>query len=93
MNKTELTAALAKKANLTKTQAGEIVNALFDSEGIIADSLRKGDAVTIPGFGSFAVSESKAREGRNPQTGKAIKIAARKRPVFRAGKGLKDVLK
>jgi DNA-binding protein HU-beta len=92
MNKTELTAHLAKKAGLTKVQAGEAVNALFDASGLIAATLKSGDSVTIPGFGTFAVSESKAREGRSPRDGKVIKIPARKRPVFRAGKGLKDTL-
>mgnify|MGYP001092075335 FL=1 len=59
---------------------------------MIADALKSGDSVVVPGFGSFAVNASKAREGRNPRTGGTIKIPARKRPVFRAGKGLKDVL-
>ena len=93
MNKTELTAHLAKQAGLTKVQAAGVVNTLFDATGLIASSLKQGDSVTIPGFGTFAVTQSKAREGRNPQTGMAIKIPARKRPVFRAGKGLKDTVK
>lgn len=93
MNKTELSAALAKKTGITKAQAGDVVGALFDVDGLIAQTLNEGDNVTIPGFGAFAVAQSQAREGRNPKTGATIKIAARKRPVFRAGKGLKDLIK
>lgn len=93
MNKTELCAKLAAKTGLTKTQATEAVNALFDTDpgkGIIAVELDAGRSVVIPGFGTFSSSRRKARQGRNPQTGKAIQIAARTVPTFRAGKGLKD---
>jgi len=93
MNKTELCAKLAKKTGLTKTQATAAVNALFDTEpgkGIIAVELDAGRSVTIPGFGTFDTSRRKARQGRNPQTGQTIEIAARTVPTFKAGKGLKD---
>lgn len=92
MNKTELAAALAAKTGMTKALAGDVIGALFDTDGIIAGSLKKGDSVTIPGFGSFSVSHSKARQGRNPQTGATITIPARNRPVFKAGKGIKEVV-
>jgi DNA-binding protein HU-beta len=93
MNKTELCAKLAKKTGLTKTQATEAVNALFDTEpgkGIIAVELDAGRSVTIPGFGTFDTSRRDARQGRNPQTGQPIQISARTVPTFKAGKGLKD---
>jgi len=93
MNKTEMIAKLAKKTGLTKQQASDAVNAIFDTDpghGIIAVELDAGRTVTLPGFGTFATAQRKAREGRNPQTGATIKIAARKVPVFRAGKGLKE---
>jgi len=93
VNKTELSAKLAKKTGLTKTQASDVVNVLFDTDpgkGIIAVALDAGDSVTIPGFGTFTTARRKAREGRNPQTGASIQIAARTVPVFRAGKGLKE---
>ena len=93
MNKTEMIAKLAKKTGLTRQQATEVVNAIFDTDpgqGIIAVALDAGDTVTLPGFGTFGTARRKAREGRNPQTGAALKIAARTVPVFRAGKGLKD---
>lgn len=93
MNKTELCAKLAKKTGLTKAQATDVANALFDTEpgqGIIAVELDAGRGVTIPGFGTFDTAHRNAREGRNPQTGQAIQIAARTVPTFKAGKGLKD---
>jgi DNA-binding protein HU-beta len=93
MNKTELSAKLAKTAGLTKTQAADVVNALFDTEpgkGIIAIELDADRTVTIPGFGTFSTAHRKARQGRNPQTGETIEIAARTVPVFKAGKGLKE---
>lgn len=93
MNKTELTSKLAKQTGLTKQQASDVVNALFATDpgkGIIAAALDAGDAVTIPGFGTFSTTKRKAREGRNPQTGKMIQIEARTVPSFRAGKGLKE---
>jgi len=93
MNKTEMTEKLAKQSGLTKAQAADCVNCLFNTDpggGIIAVELDAGRSVTIPGFGTFATSHRKARQGRNPQTGATLQIAARDVPVFRAGKGLKD---
>ncbi|MCB0215970.1 MAG: HU family DNA-binding protein [Chloroflexi bacterium] len=93
MNKTEMIEKLAKQTGLTKAQAGDAVNAIFDCEsgkGIIAVELDAGRSVTIPGFGTFATSHRAAREGRNPQTGASLKIAARTVPTFKAGKSLKD---
>lgn len=93
MNKTELIAKLAKKTGMTKQQAADAVNAIFDTDagqGIIAVALDAGDTVTLPGFGTFATKRRSAREGRNPQTGASMKIEARTVPVFRAGRGLKE---
>ena len=93
MNKTEMIEKLANQSGLTKSQASECVNCLFTTDsghGIIAVELDAGRSVTIPGFGTFATSHRKARQGRNPQTGATLQIAARDVPVFRAGKGLKD---
>jgi len=95
VNKTEMIEKLAKQTGLPKTKAAEAINALFSTdprEGIIAVALDVGDTVTIPGFGTFGSSKRKAREGRNPQTGAALKIPARTVPSFKAGKGLKDRL-
>jgi DNA-binding protein HU-beta len=87
MNKNELIADVASKTGLTKTAAGEAVDATFD---VIAAALAGGNEVKIAGFGTFVVSERAASEGRNPRTGETIKIPAQKAPKFRAGKGLKD---
>ncbi len=89
MNKTELIDAIAKQSNLSKADAGRALNALTDS---ITAALKKGDTVTLIGFGTFKVTKRAARTGRNPQTGKEIKIAARKAPGFTAGKALKDAV-
>lgn len=89
MNKTELIEAVAKDANITKADAAKAVAAITDS---ITKALKKGDPVTLIGFGTFKVSKRAARTGRNPQTGKEIKIAARKSPGFTAGKALKDAV-
>ena len=89
MNKNELISAVAEKADLTKAQAGDAVEALFD---IISDSLKGGDEVRIIGFGNFSVTERAATEGRNPRTGETIQIPASKTPKFKAGKGLKDAV-
>ena len=89
MNKAELIDEVAK-VTCSKKEAAEAVNATFAA---IQKALKKGDAVTLVGFGTFGVSKRKARKGRNPQTGEAIKIAAKKVPVFKAGKGLKDAVK
>lgn len=89
MNKNDLVALVAEAAALTKTDASKAVDAVFDG---IADSLKKGDEVRLVGFGTFAVSERAATEGRNPRTGEKIAIPASKQPKFKAGKNLKDAL-
>ncbi|HHE55168.1 MAG TPA: HU family DNA-binding protein [Caldithrix abyssi] len=89
MNKQELVAKVAQDANLTKRQAEDAVNAFVNA---VKSSLANGESVSLVGFGTFAVSERAARKGRNPQTGAEIQIPARKVPVFRAGKGLKEAL-
>ena len=89
MNKTELVAAIADKAGLSKKDAEKALKAFSDT---VTDELKKGDKVQLVGFGTFEVSERAAREGRNPQTGKAMKIAACKAPKFKAGKALKDAV-
>ena len=89
MNKGELISKVAQ-AGLKKTDAAKAVDAIL---AVIGDSLAKGDAVSILGFGTFAVRERAAREGRNPRTGEVVKIAAAKVPVFKPGKALKDKVK
>lgn len=89
MNKNELVDAVASAANLKKADATRAVDAVFDS---ITESLKNGDEVRLVGFGTFAVSERSASEGRNPRTGEKIAIKASKQPKFKAGKGLKDAL-
>ncbi len=89
MNKTELVAAMAEQAGVSKKDAEKALKAFTD---VVADELKKGGKVQLVGFGTFEVSERAAREGRNPQTGKAMKIKASKAPKFKAGKALKDML-
>ena len=89
MTKAELTEQVAKMTGLTKAAAEKAVGAVI---GSVSAALKKGDTVTLVGFGSFEVSTRKARTGRNPQTGKEIKIAAAKVPKFRPGKALKDAV-
>ena len=89
MNKAELIEEVAK-VTCSKKEAEVALGATLAA---IQKALKKGDAVTLVGFGTFSVSKRKARKGRNPQTGEAIKIAAKKVPVFKAGKGLKDAVK
>jgi len=89
MNKTELVAAMAEQAGVSKKDAEKTLKAFTD---VVADELKKGGKVQLVGFGTFEVSQRAAREGRNPQTGKAMKIAASKAPKFKAGKALKDML-
>ena len=89
MNKTELIAAMAEQAGVSKKDAEKTLKAFTD---VVADELKKGGKVQLVGFGTFEVSERAAREGRNPQTGKAMKIKASKAPKFKAGKALKDML-
>jgi DNA-binding protein HU-beta len=90
LNKTDLVAKIADNAAITKRQAEAAFDAMV---GGIASSLKKGQKVTIVGFGTFSVSKRKARMGRNPQTGVPIKIAARKVPKFTPGKALKSTVK
>ncbi|MCM1193481.1 MAG: HU family DNA-binding protein [Butyrivibrio sp.] len=89
MNKTELVAAMAEQAGVSKKDAEKTLKAFTD---VVAEELKKGGKVQLVGFGTFEVSQRAAREGRNPQTGKAMKIAASKAPKFKAGKALKDML-
>ena len=90
MNKTEFIEAVAKEADATKAAAGQVVNAVI---AVVEKSLKKGNAIQITGFGTFDVIKRAARKGRNPATGKEIKIAASKAPRFKAGKALKDAVK
>lgn len=87
MNKNDLVAHVADAAGLSKADASKAVDAVFDG---ITSSLKKGDEVRLVGFGTFAVAERAASEGRNPRTGEKIKIPASKQPKFKAGKLLKD---
>ncbi len=87
MNKGDLINKIAESAKLTKAQAGDALNAVLDS---IGDALKKGDKVTLIGFGTFSVSKREARTGRNPQTGASIKIGAKNVVKFKPGKELSD---
>ncbi len=87
MNKAELIEQIAKDADITKTQANEALDSFTNK---VIKTLKKGERVTLVGFGTFSVSERSARNGRNPQTGETIQIAAAKIPSFKAGKALKD---
>lgn len=89
MNKTELIAATAEKANLSKKDTEAAVNAVID---VITEALKKGDKVQLVGFGSFETRERAARVGRNPKTKEEIKIPASKVPAFKPGKALKDAV-
>ncbi len=89
MNKTELVAAVAENAALSKKDAEKAVNAVINA---IAGAMAEGDKVQLVGFGTFEVRERSARTGKNPRTGEAIKIAASKVPAFKAGKALKDTV-
>ncbi len=96
MNKSELIEAIVDKTDLSKRQAGDVVDALFSTSadkkkvGIIAAEVAKGRKISLTGFGSFERRQRKARTGRNPQTGETLKIAAAKYPAFVAGKAFKD---
>ena len=87
MNKTQLVDQIAKQTQSTKTQIEDVLNSTID---IIKKAVKKGDDVTLVGFGTFTKSKRKARSGRNPQTGSEIKIPAMTVPRFRAGKEFKD---
>jgi len=90
MTKEELVGKIAKEAKVTKVQANKAIGAFFNG---VTSSLKKGKKVSFVGFGTFSVAKRKARMGRNPQTGKPIRIAAAKVPKFKAGKQLKDAVK
>ena len=89
MNKTELVAAMADKADVSKKDAAASLQAFTD---VVTEELKKGEKVQLVGFGTFEVSERAARTGRNPQTGATMKIKASKAPKFKAGKALKDTV-
>ena len=89
MNKSELIEAIAHEADLSKADAGRAVDAFVDQ---VTSALKKGDSISLVGFGTFSVRERSARTGRNPQTGETIKIKASKNPAFKAGKALKDAV-
>lgn len=89
MNKQELIAAIAEKAEMEKDDAKKALNAFIE---VVGDELKKGEKIQIIGFGTFEVSERTAREGRNPQTGETMEIKASRNPKFKAGKALKDSL-
>lgn len=90
MNKTELVNKVTEASELSKKDAGKVVDAVLES---ISASLADGENVQLPGFGTFEVRERSARKGRNPQTGEEIDIAASKVPAFKPGKNLKDAVK
>jgi DNA-binding protein HU-beta len=89
LNKQDMIEQIAQAAEVSKSAAERAVDALVTA---IKTSLKKGDMVTLVGFGTFYVGKRKARDGRNPRTGEALKIAAAKVPKFRAGKALKDAI-
>ncbi len=89
MNKIELIEHVAKQADISKAAAGRALEAMV---GGIRTALKKGNSVTLVGFGTFSIGKRAARTGRNPRTGAAIKIKAAKVPKFRPGKALKDAL-
>lgn len=90
MNKTELVALMAEEAGLSKKDAEKALNAFI---GGVQNAVKVGDKVSLIGFGTFEARERAAREGKNPQTGEKIKIAACKVPAFKAGKAFKDLVK
>ncbi len=89
MNKADLTGAVADAAELSKADAGRAIDAVIE---VIKKALKKGDSVSLVGFGTFEVRKRAARTGRNPRTGDTIKIKASKNPSFKAGKALKDAV-
>lgn len=93
MNKSELIQQLADEAELSRAQAGRIVNLMFDpAAGLFAKAMKKGEQVSITGFGTFEQRQRAARVGRNPRTGEAVKTKAKKVPAFRAGATLKQTV-
>ena len=89
MNKAELIEAMADAADISKAAAGRAFEGMVDA---LTDAMKKGEQVSLVGFGTFAVKERGARTGRNPQTGETIQIKASKTPSFKAGKALKDAV-
>ena len=89
MNKTELVAAIAEKAELSKKDSEKALKAFID---VVTDELKKGEKIQLVGFGTFEVIERAPREGRNPLTGEKMQIKASKAPKFKAGKALKDAV-
>ena len=89
MNKGDFIGGVADAAELSKADAARAVDAMID---VVTKALKKGDTVTLVGFGTFSVRKRAARQGRNPQTGDTIKIKASKNPAFKAGKALKDAV-
>ena len=90
MKKSDLASHIASQAELSKAQAQSAVDALFSA---ITEALARDESVVIPGFGTFATKTRNARQGRNPQTGESIAIAASKAPAFKAGKSLRDAVR
>ncbi|MBQ4516271.1 MAG: HU family DNA-binding protein [Clostridia bacterium] len=89
MNKTELVALLAEKADVTKKDAEKVLSSFVD---VVGDALKKGDKIQLVGFGTFEARKRAARTGKNPQTNAVIKIPATTVPAFKAGKALKDIV-
>ncbi len=89
MNKNDLVTAVAEAADINKADAADAVDGVFE---VISEALKAGEEVKLPGFGTFSVAERAARQGRNPQTGATIQIAASKQPRFKALKALKDAV-
>lgn len=89
VNKAELVDAIAESADLSKASAARALDAMIDA---LTDAMKKGDTVSLVGFGTFSVKDRAARTGRNPRTGEEIKIAAAKVPGFKPGKTLKDAV-
>lgn len=89
MNKAELITAMASKADLSKKDVEAALKAFID---VVTDELKNGEKIQLVGFGTFDTSERAAREGRNPQTGEPMQIAASKAPRFKPGKALKDAI-
>ncbi|MBF0803025.1 MULTISPECIES: HU family DNA-binding protein [Neisseria] len=89
MNKSELIEAIAQEADISKAAAAKALDGMTNA---VTSALKKGDTVTLVGFGTFYVGERAERQGRNPKTGEPLTIAAAKTPKFRAGKALKDAL-
>ena len=90
MNKAELVEAVSDKAGITKKQAGSVIDAITDT---VKETLSKGERITLVDFGTFHVMKRKAREGRNPRTGKKLEIPAKKVAKFRAGKKLREAVR